>query len=195
MNTGALAWMPSRRSWMTWPISWTKQQDHEADRELPAPDQAVGGDRDEHRARRREQLEPWAAAAAAPCPWRQGDRAHAERRGCCRRRRRLRRLAGDPGSGAGRLPGSDARRHGHEAGATRRFGSRRAPAIAAQAVCRPRISAAARRGLGGRPRPLELALDEVQARGSRSPGRRGRCRRSRRAPPGCASRRRASSSR
>jgi len=24
MNIGALAGMPSRRSWMTWPISWTK---------------------------------------------------------------------------------------------------------------------------------------------------------------------------
>ena len=23
MNTGALRLMPSRRSWMTWPISWT----------------------------------------------------------------------------------------------------------------------------------------------------------------------------
>ncbi len=34
-----------------------EQQQHEADRELPAPDQRVGGDRDQHRARGREQLD------------------------------------------------------------------------------------------------------------------------------------------
>jgi hypothetical protein len=26
MNIGALASMPSRRSWMTWPISWTSSK-------------------------------------------------------------------------------------------------------------------------------------------------------------------------
>ena len=34
-----------------------EQQHDEADRELPAPDQAVGGDRDEHRPRRRQDLQ------------------------------------------------------------------------------------------------------------------------------------------
>ena len=57
MKTGALASTPSRRSWITWPISWTNSSSDEAERELPAPDQAVGRDRDEHRARGREQLE------------------------------------------------------------------------------------------------------------------------------------------
>ena len=33
-----------------------EQQQHEADRELPAPDEAVGGDRDEHRPRGRQDL-------------------------------------------------------------------------------------------------------------------------------------------
>ena len=57
MNIGALASIPSRRSWITWPISCTSSSSTKPSRELPAPDQAVGGDRDEHRAGGRQQLE------------------------------------------------------------------------------------------------------------------------------------------
>ena len=57
MNIGALALMPSRRSWITWPISWMKQQQDEAGGERPAPEQRVGRYRDERRAGRAEHLD------------------------------------------------------------------------------------------------------------------------------------------
>ena len=57
MNIGADASIPSRRSWITWPISCSSSRSDEADRERPAPDQRVGGDRDQHRRRGREQLQ------------------------------------------------------------------------------------------------------------------------------------------
>ena len=66
MNIGALALIPSRRSWITWPISCTNSSTHEARRELPAPEQAVGGDRDERRARGREELDLRQQQDAAP---------------------------------------------------------------------------------------------------------------------------------
>ena len=57
MNIGAEASIPSRRSWNTCPISCRSSRTHEADRERPAPDQRVGGDRDQHRRRGRQQLQ------------------------------------------------------------------------------------------------------------------------------------------
>ena len=57
MNIGALALMPSRRSCDHMSHLVHEQQHDEPGRELEAPDRRVGGDRDEHRARRREQLQ------------------------------------------------------------------------------------------------------------------------------------------
>ncbi len=56
MNMGALALMPSRRSAITWPISWMKIKHDEAGREGPAPEEAVGGDGDERGAGGEEDL-------------------------------------------------------------------------------------------------------------------------------------------
>ena len=57
MNIGALALMPSRRSCDHVAHLVHEQQHHEADRERPAEEQPVGGDRDERRAGGRQQLE------------------------------------------------------------------------------------------------------------------------------------------
>ena len=67
MNTGALASMPSRRSWIDVAHLVDEQQHHEPEGELPSPDQAVGADRDEHRRRRREELELGQQQQRRPC--------------------------------------------------------------------------------------------------------------------------------
>ena len=57
MNIGALAGMPSRRSWITCPISWTRRSRTKPTRERPAPDERVRRDGHEHRARGGQDLE------------------------------------------------------------------------------------------------------------------------------------------
>ena len=57
MNIGALALIPSRRSAITWPISWTNSSTTKPTANAQPKNSAVGGDRDERRARRHEQLD------------------------------------------------------------------------------------------------------------------------------------------
>ena len=57
MNIGALALMPSRRSWITWPISCTNSSTTKPTANVQPKNSAVGGDRDERGARGRQQLD------------------------------------------------------------------------------------------------------------------------------------------
>ena len=109
MNIGALAWIPSRRSAITWPISWIEEQQHEAERELQPQSSAVGGDRDQRRAGGGEDLDlressrtalsfASSATSAAPAAPSFSRSARAARRGR-RRRPPARRAAGAAGSG------------------------------------------------------------------------------------------------
>ena len=57
MNIGALALMPSRRSWITWPISCTNSSTTKPTANVQPQNRRVGGDRHERRAGGRQQLE------------------------------------------------------------------------------------------------------------------------------------------